>query len=170
MAVVASQGSTLFKTTLREQQPRDRMNGRGFSNICPVSLLIIRTHGGEDETLTMDRFAGEKAGPDLLLPAPPYHFMSLFLAPPGQGQGTQPKTFCRLCGRLCCTRIGHRLTPHPKTEGLEGLSRVSSRGKPVGKGQNERRMLHSAVTEEYLSLPIGKEKGLLLLGIINQWV
>lgn len=111
-----------------------------------------------------------KGWPRSLTSCTPLSLYVSFPCPISQGQGTQTKTFCRLCGRLCCTRIGHRLTPHPKTKGFEGLSCVSSCGKPVGKGQNERRMLHSAVTEEYLSLFTGKEKGLLLLGIINQWV
>ena len=74
-------------------KPRNRMDGRGFSNMCPVSLLINRTHWGEDETLIMDRLAGGKTGPDLLLPAPSYQLMSLSLALQARGRVLSQRHF-----------------------------------------------------------------------------
>lgn len=83
---MASKGSgrcaVLFKIIVGSIKPNDRMNDSVLRNMCPVSLFVSKTHWrSDDETLTMNRFAGEKAVPDLLIPAP-LHQMSLFLVQP----------------------------------------------------------------------------------------
>lgn len=116
----------------------------------------------------MDRLTGGKAGPDLLLPAPPYHFMSLFLAPQARVRVLSQRHFTASVGGSAGPGLDRGI-PHTPRQKVLRVFPVSSCGKPVGKGQNERKMLPSAVTEEDPSLPIEK-KGLFLLGIINQWV
>lgn len=70
MGTVASKGSgrcaVLFRSTVRIIKPSNRMNGSRLSNTCTEA----DSTEGLLMTLTMDRFAGEKAGPGLLAPAP----------------------------------------------------------------------------------------------------
>lgn len=124
MGTVASKGSgrcaVLFRNTVRIIKPSDRMNGRRLSNMCTEA----DSTEGLLMTLKTDRFAGEKAGPGLLAPAP--FNRCLFSSPPGQGQGIQAKTFYSLCGRLCWTRIGHSLPPNYKDSYIHDLYRHTS--------------------------------------------